>query len=73
MPSTGRFYIQNEKKIGNYPFFDAFVNFKVKRTRFFAKFTHVNSGWTGDNYFTILHNPMSRRVFIFGLSWSFYD
>lgn len=73
MPSTGRFYTQDEKMIGNYPFFDAFVNFKVKRTRFFVKFEHVNSGLTGNNYFTILHHPMNRRVFMFGLSWSFYD
>ncbi|MDX2443779.1 MAG: putative porin [Bacteroidales bacterium] len=73
MPSSGRFYLQDEKKVGNYPFFDAFINFKVKRTRFFVKYEHVNSGWTGNKYFTILHNPMSRRVFKFGLSWSFYD
>lgn len=73
MPSSGRFYNQKEKEIGNYPFFDAFLNFKVKRTRFFVKFEHVNSGLTGYDFFTVLHYPMNQRVFLFGFSWTFYD
>ncbi len=73
MPSSGRFYNQKEKEIGNYPFFDAFLNFKVKRTRFFLKFEHVNSGLMGSDFFTILHYPMNQRVFRFGFSWTFYD
>ena len=73
MPSSGRFYNQKEKELGNYPFFDAFLNFKVKRTRFFLKFEHVNSGLLGSNFFTILHYPMNQRVFRFGFSWTFYD
>ncbi|MCD6597812.1 MAG: putative porin [Bacteroidales bacterium] len=73
MPSSGRFYNQKEKEIGNYPFFDAFVNFKVKRTTFFFKFEHVNSGLTGYDFFTVLHYPMNQRKFMLGFSWTFYD
>ncbi len=73
MPATGQFYNQTEKQIGNYPFFDIFLNLKVKRTRIFLKFEHINSGMLGYNFFTILHYPMNQRVLRFGLAWTFYD
>ncbi len=73
MPSTGQFYIQDQKELGNYPYINAFLNFKLKRTRFFFMFDHVNSGFTGNNYFSVLHYPLIQRTFKFGLSWTFYD
>ncbi len=73
MPATGQFFLQREKKIGNYPFLDVFINVKLKRTRFFLKYEHVTSGLLGENYFTVLHYPMNQRVFKFGISWTFYD
>lgn len=73
MPAIGQFFLQREKKIGNYPFLDVFINVKLKRTRFFLKYEHVTSGLLGENYFTVLHYPMNQRVFKFGLSWTFYD
>jgi len=73
MPATGQFFLQREKKIGNYPFLDVFINMKLKRTRFFLKYEHVASGLLGENYFTVLHYPMNQRVFKFGISWTFYD
>lgn len=73
IPATGQFINQREKKIGDYPFIDAFVNFKWKRTILFFKFDHVNEGNPNSEYFTALHYPANRRVFKFGLSWIFYD
>ncbi|MBE9511733.1 MAG: hypothetical protein IMY71_12725, partial [Bacteroidetes bacterium] len=73
MPSTGQFYIQDEKELGNYPYMDVFLNCKLKRTRFFFMFDHVNSGFTGNNFFSVLHYPLNQRTFKFGLSWTFYD
>jgi hypothetical protein len=73
MPSFGMFYHQDEKELGNYPYVDVFITAKLKRTRFFLKFDHVNSGLTGKNYFHVLHYPMPARAFKFGLSWTFYD
>lgn len=73
MPASGQFYIQDQKELGNYPYLDAFLNFKLKRTRFFFMFDHVNSGFTGNNYFSVLHYPLNQRTFKFGLSWTFYD
>lgn len=73
MPATGQFYNQDQKELGNYPYFDVFLNFKLKRTRFFLMLDHVNSGLTGDNYFSVLHYPLNQRTLKFGLSWTFYD
>ena len=73
MPSFGMFYHQDQKELGNYPYIDVFITAKLKRTRFFFKFEHINSGFTGKNYFHVLHYPMPVRTFKFGLSWTFYD
>ena len=73
MPATGLYYNQYEKKFGNYPYFDFFVNMKLKRARIFFKFDHVNKGLNGNQYYTVLNHPMNPRVFRFGLSWRFYN
>lgn len=72
-PGTARFYLQNQQKIGNYPYVDLHVNLKLKRTRFFFKMMNVGSGLLGDNYFTAPDYPYYRRTFRIGLAWSFYD
>ena len=72
-PSTNMFYSQNTKEIGNYPRFDAFVKFKLKRARIFFLFEHVTFGLFGTNYYSGINQPMNPRIFKFGVSWSFYD
>jgi hypothetical protein len=73
MPAIGRFYRQNEILTGNYPYINAFLNIKLKRTRFFLMYDHVNSGMTGYNYFMVPSYPMNIRMFKYGLAWTFYD
>lgn len=73
MPATSTFYHQNEKKLGNYPYVDVFLNAKLKRTRFFLKYEHVNHGLLESNYFDVLHYPRNQGMFKYGISWSFYD
>lgn len=72
-PGTARFYLQNEQKIGNYPYIDLHVNLKLKRTRFYFKMMNVGSGLVGDDYFMAPDHPYYRRTFRIGLAWSFYD
>jgi len=74
-PSIGQFYNQNEKNLGNYPFFDIFANAKWKRTRLFAKYEHINSGlqFFSRNYFSALHYPRNVRMLKVGIAWNFYD
>lgn len=73
MPPLAVFYQQKEKKLGNYPYIDVFLNLKLKRVRFFVKYEHVNSGWIDRNFFTALHYPKNQRYLKLGISWTFYD
>jgi hypothetical protein len=73
MPATGRFYRQDQILTGAYPYVNAFLNVKIKRTRFFLMFDHVNSGFNGINYLMVPSNPMNIRMFKWGLAWTFYD
>lgn len=73
MPATRMFYLQDEKKIGNYVYIDVFANLMVKRFRIFVKYQHLNSLWSKKNYYMVPHYPVQDAIFKFGMSWSFYD
>lgn len=73
MPSTNTFYLQDEKLIGDHPFFDLFINIKLKTVRFFFKYSHINSELGERNYFSAYHYPLNPMTFKSGLSWTFYD
>lgn len=73
MPATGRYFSQSDTEIGNYPFINVFVDFKVKRTRISVMFDHVNAGLTGYNYFLVPNYPMNIRMLRVGIAWTFYD
>ncbi|MDQ1296299.1 MAG: hypothetical protein QG611_277 [Bacteroidota bacterium] len=73
MPATGRFYRQDQTKTGNYPFLNVFLNLKLKRTRIFIMFDHVNAGLIDYNYSMIPSYPLNSRMIRYGLAWTFYD
>ncbi len=72
-PATGFFYLQNEEKIGNYPFIDVYANLRLKRTRLFFKLMNVGTEFINKEYYTVPGYPMNRRTFRLGVAWSFYD
>jgi hypothetical protein len=73
VPATGRYYRQEYFLTGDYPYINVFLNIKLKRTRIFLMLDHVNSHFTGYNYFMVPSNPMNVRMFKYGLAWTFYD
>lgn len=75
MPASGQFYMQKERKVGDYPLFDVFLNLQLKRARIFVKVDHVNEGFfpSSRDYFHTVHYPMNPRTLRFGVSWNFYD
>jgi len=73
MPSTGRYFSKNDAQTGNYPFVNVFLNLKVKRTRFFIMFDHINSGLMGYDYYLIPGYPLNVRMLRYGVAWTFYD
>lgn len=71
-PATMTFYNQREKECGNYPFVNAYLNFKLSKTRFYIMFSHVNQGlFGGDNWFSMPGYPLNPRRFQLGLSIDF--
>ena len=73
MPATGQYYVQNEQKVGDYPFMDAFVNLQLKRARIFVKFDHFNQSLMDRNYFMTIGYPYAPMRIKWGVSWNFYD
>jgi len=73
MPALRSFYIQNEKEVGDFMHIDAFLNFNVKRTRFFVKYQNILTAFGDRNFFTVPHYPLQDMAFKFGLSWRFHD
>ncbi len=72
-PVTGFFYLQNEEKLGNYPYIDVYANLRLKRTRVFFKMINVGTEFINEEYYTTPGYPMNRRTFRMGVAWSFYD
>jgi hypothetical protein len=73
MPELRAFYLQNEKKIGNYIYADVYITLEVKRARLFAKYSHVNSFLGDYRYYLAPHYPARDARFYFGIAWRFHD
>lgn len=74
-PIIGQFASQNANsrtKVGGYPWINAYINFMLKRARFFVMFSHVNYA-SGGNYFLVPHYPTNDRIFRLGISWNFVN
>ena len=73
-PITSQFIIQNDnskQSVGNYPVFSAYVNFALKKIRFYLSYYHFNQ--SNGRYFTMPNYPMNPASLRFGVSWNFYD
>ena len=71
-PLLSEFYVQNNKLIGNFPRIDFFVNAKIQQTRIFFKAEHINSSFTGYNYYSAPNYPYRDFSIRFGLVWNFF-
>lgn len=73
MPALRTFYLQDKVKVGNFPYIDFCVTFKIKNANVFVQYTNIYS-LTGDNrYFTTPHYPMRDSRFCLGVSWRLYE
>ena len=73
MPSTGQFFLQNQKEIGDYPKVDVYINFRIRRTRIFVMYEHMNASIGSKNYFVAPHYPLNPAMLKYGLIWTFYN
>lgn len=72
-PVLHQFYCQRDMKVGNYPYWDVNLSFRIKRITFFFRAGHVLSGVIGQNYYLTPDYPAMGRSFQLGLNWRFYD
>ncbi|MDR0605084.1 MAG: putative porin [Bacteroidales bacterium] len=72
-PVLQQFYLQNDKKIGNYGYLDAFLRAKINRFQLQFKLTHFLAGVFGKKYYLIPHYPARDMGFALGILWRFYD
>ena len=73
-PALGVFHNQNERKYGNCPYIDVFVNVQWKRVSVFLKAVNINMGWPCESadYFTADGYINSQMAFKVGISWPFW-
>ena len=69
MPSLRTFYLQNEVKVGNFPYIDLCITFKVKEANIFVQYTNMYSLTKNYRYFTTPHYPMRDSRFCLGVKW----
>ena len=66
-------FVQNRKKIGDFPMLDFFINARIRQTRIFIKAEHFNSKMTGNNFYTAPNYPYRDFMIRFGLVWNFFQ
>lgn len=72
MPALRTFYLQNDTKVGNFPYIDLCVTFKIKRANIFVQYTNMYSLTKDYRYYTTPHYPMRDSRFCFGVKWRLY-
>ncbi len=75
-PIVGQYAVQDEAyatQIGNYPIVNAYVNFHLKRTRFYLKASHLNYSSGAGRPFLVAHYPLNRMTIHLGISWNFVN
>lgn len=75
-PLIGQYAVQDEAhsvEVGNYPIVNAYVNFHLKRTRFYFMASHVNYSSGSGKPFLVPHYPINRMVLRLGISWNFIN
>jgi hypothetical protein len=73
MPALRSFYLQDEKKVGGYPYLDLFLGLKLKRTNLYLKYTNIFAFSGNYVYYTVPDYPQRDPFLYFGLSWRFYQ
>jgi hypothetical protein len=71
-PVLAEFYVQKERQFGEFPRLDLFLNAKIRQTRLYLKAEHLNSAFTGYNYYASPRNPYRDFILRFGVVWNFF-
>lgn len=74
MPATQQFYLQDNFNVYAYPVADAFLNFRINRTRVLFRYNHLNAGqMSNEGYFVTPDFTGLKGTLDLGISWYFFD
>lgn len=72
-PVLAEFYVQNGQEIGGFPLIDIFFNAKIRQTRIYVKYEHINQLFNASNkHFSAPGYPYRDAVIRFGFVWNFF-
>ena len=74
-PALGQFAVQKQRRIGDYPRLNGYVNFYLKQLRLglYAQYNHFNRRMMKRaSYFAMPAYPYNPDMFKAGLHWHFY-
>ena len=63
----------SRRKLGNFPFVDAYANLHLKHARFFVMMTNVTGTSFNRMSFLTPRYPLNRSVLHLGVSWNFFN
>ena len=72
-PLLSAFVVQPHQEMEGYPIVNAFFNMKIRQTRLFFVFEHVNANRKAANYYAAPGYPYRDMLFRFGLVWNFFQ
>ena len=73
MPALRCFYLQNEVKIGNFPFIDLAIAIKVKKANVYVAYSNMFLLTGNCNSFIAPHYPMRDSKFFIGINWRLFN
>lgn len=72
-PVLAEFYVQEDENFGGFPMVDIFFNAKIRQTRIYVKYEHINQLFNSSNsHFSAPGYPYRDAVIRFGLVWNFF-
>ena len=71
-PLLAEFYTQNTTDIGDFPRIDFFINAKISQARIYLKAEHLNSSFTGNDFYSAPNYPYRDFTVRFGIVWNFF-
>ena len=72
-PLTGQWFLQDKSTIPPYFLLDAFAHIRIDRVRLYFKVHNTLQKLGSPGYFATPYYPAQRRLFEFGLNWTFFD
>jgi len=73
MPALRSFYLQNDKKIGNFVYADIYASINIKRTNITIKYRHANQLISPYDYYDSPYYPMKDSGIVMAVSWRFHN